>query len=666
MSKRASQLRVPPFGAIVSTMKTISILLLLVALTSPASAFQPDQPELAGPLTVQVKGDKITATKPSGKLAWAIQHHSVNRDQRTKEIRYPMVGPVEFQGETFYAVRGDLLTLDTNAGRILARQQYPALISDLVVEGDKLLVELDIGHNSFGETTKVRTPYRSGFVAGRGPWESWAMVALRSYTDVPESLRDAEKFAKRKDFTAERVILRNAEARDPTNPMFPAYRGLAANADGDVDAANTAFAKAIVATGLWHEQLLICGVLERANRPGLAASTCAAAKETLEQAGLRPEAMLSLIAYVVAMKELSIAMEAAIARDDADAVHRIGSASYAIFPNVEAGALAYSALAKWFRERNDPRAEEWAQRADAALASPVMAGLGRRSREVDLWMLLIAAVFFALPFAGFGLGLRRDPDGEDGHPWLPRPRIPDGITLAALIVATIPLAVAMNTEVSTIGYLAEAPIATFHEGYGSPDVVAWLEQMPEGKHRDELFAFAKHELEAMKAGKRVTMDPPDPLTSVLAIEDLAAARGRDEALSLSMMVGTGGDVSLPNAAPLMLPGALIFFLFAVAGRITRKKMPKIADTATLVCPGASAGFLSPIVVTAMLAGALYLFTPVGTILQSIATPAFEKYFGIGALRADTFFPMDTTWAWVALGGALVVHVVTTVLARKRA
>lgn len=640
----------------------LTSLALLAFLLLGVPAFAEIIPEVAG--SSVVGRDSATA-----EVVWEIEHRSTSPSAPGGDLAYPIHGPIEYSGEYFYAIRGDLMRVDPDVGVVVARQQYPALIDALEVADGELVITLQKERRAFHDDP-IKVPYRPGLVPGRGAWASFPAVAFRARADVPDMLTDEAKFAEHKGkWTEQRTMLSAAEQRDPTNPLLPAYRGLAAQADGDAPAATSAFKQALSVDAPWNELFHVCAVFERARQAALAKAACAKAGSAMVARGLRPEATSGLIVFVVATKGLSGALAKAIEREDVETVARIAEVFYGSFPNVESGFMAFRSLAEWFGAQDRPElAAQWRGRSVAAANSPTTRGFWNRGRSVDLWILLLMALFGALPIAGFATGLRPAERKSGLRDWMPRLRAADLLVAGLLLAATVPLSLAAVRDITVIGQHAAAPVAVFAEGWGSPEVVVWLqEDNLESAARTELLAYAEHEHEMAKSGEPITMMPPPPVRILEATVSTSAEIAWHKAFTLDVITD-GSGISIPNALPLAFPVLLLFFALACLGRATRRLAPTAADKVMWLVPGSHAGPLAAPLAMLIIAGLLYVLTPIGTILQTIAMPAFGRYFGTQAVDQGftAMYPNDAIWAWVAVSAALLIHLTTSFIARRRA
>lgn len=602
---------------------------------------------------LSVEGDAVVAIdEVCGEKLWEIPHPSADPE------RHPIVGPLVDGNVAYYAVEGDLFELDTLVGRVTRRSQFPAAIEKLDLRDGTLWVTVEVDDGT--EPLKVDLP-RVAAEHMRGFWDSGVFTIARPGRDYSGLLNDGKvpDGPERAEF---RKLVAEREARDLTNPFYPFWSGRAASLEGDNQTAVHKYDKAMAVETPWSDDFLLCGLFEQIGEVTRAREVCARAVKKLEARGIHREQIGSLLTVVSSTRELRPAMEAAVAARDYDAADRIAEYVWAAFPGVESGFLGWTQLARWLADAGRPKlAAKWQERATAARSAPSTRSFWARGRTVDHILLFLIAALIALHVGGFALGLRAARDGaEDAR--LPRPRVVEVVLAALLALSLVPASYVAAREVAAVGFHAAAPTSLLSGGVGSPAVLTWLEGAPSAPPIDELRRYAEHEVAQLKAGQPIEKPAPSPETVRAAIEELAAVSAR-ETFWTARPAGT--EVTFPPVAPLSLPSLVTFYFFAILGFQLGRRRSRIARGVRWIVPGLAApAALAPLVAGVFAAGFVGAFTPFGEMLQSLTTPAYATYMGLGDLPTlETPYLSDSIWPWAAMAAALAVHLVSAVRLR---
>ncbi len=616
-------------------------LFALTGETPSSAAVGQDAPALTYTVTATLdedgnKTDELLGKSEAGQTLWAVSHPSVQRGAS-------LHGPVLNGQAWIYALGGDVLELDRD-GHVVKRTPYPATIGDLRLDGEKVWVTLESQRGSDTESVGV---LHTGKTASRGPWGSFPFVALRLSQDLPPETRETLGPS---EWGPVLLKLLEAEKVDLTNPILSAYVGLAYAILENETEADAAFDRARHRSLNWSDDLMVCGVLERAHRGEQAAIVCGRAVGRMREAGVRPEALWSPILLVSTTVDLQKAMALAFEAKDLETVNRIAGYQRAAFPNVGGAEHVWSSLADWFAKNGaTDKARTWKSASDEARSDDVSRMSGSQNRTIDLWLLFGVAAYLGVLLAGLIFGIRserRTPGNNKWITWLPTPTLLESVSLLVFTCAVFTTSFMATREIALITSAIEMPLSAATDGLAAPEVVTWLDGFDTTPMVSELRHHSKQELEFLKAGLPVTSNPPRVgLTLDIIGEQAMASEGKYTAFWDSLA---------------LLSNLYMFLLFfSVIGRFGARLLGPNNKVFMLV-PGVALGPFGVWCATAIAMGILYMATPINSILSSVSTPVFGTYYGLGALSSKMNLKPDMNAMIVLLVLGLVLHVVSVV------
>lgn len=637
--------------------------LLALCVFAPSLAFADVSTIVEDGITVGVE-----STDSEGK-GWSVRHLAT---QRGAELH----GPVNLNGKWLYAIGGDVLTLSDD-GRVVGRTTYPALIGGIRVEDNTLWLTLNTERHT--GTLVAEVPH-SETLQHPGAWSSYTLVALRTLSDVPPDIRKANRSpspwrtiapikddTSREDWERELTDLITIEETDLTNPMSSAYLGLAYQTLGQDALVGPAFDRAVARTKTWSDDLMVCGALERAGLIDAAKTACARAVDRMEEAGLRPKALWSLVLMVSTTQDLRVAMAQAVESKDYEAIDRIAGYFHAAFPNGEASAYVWDSLGTWLAAQGqDGLAKRWLDTAQVVEEDPLHQLFHGQTRHIDLALLLMASFGIAFVIAGFAIGVRsqrRSPGGTGWRRFIRPPTPLEAVSVLGLFFLTMWAGVEASRGVSQIGQVAAMPITVLSDTLGAPDAIMWLEKFDDSPTRTELLTYARHELESMKAGSAVTLEKPPSIRISELIREESESDAGFNPIALFELAGERdagpGPIFFYFAS---LPG---FLFFMIVGRIVSQLLgrEKLIGVCALL-PGSLSGALAPWTAVAVVSGFLYIASPVGSILHNISMPAFSKYFGLDGIGIVIQEKPDMALMVTVLVVGLIAHIISVILYAK--
>lgn len=633
------------------TMRTGGAFLVLVALAVPARADQ------LAPVAqrLELREGEAVGVSADGIDLWRIAHPAIR--SRTDDAR----GPVVAGGRTVYAVRGDLIEADLIAGRVVARTRFPALIHELTpAPGDEPAVDVLVQGNP-GEPTDLVIRYRLGAAApGRG---AWSVLALTG------TIADADGVA---EGGGDDAIARLAAAsvRDPLNPHLHVHRGLLLRDAGRAAEADQALDAGLAIEGApWSDWLRVSRTLEDHGDGDRAERAFQRGFDAMLAAGVRPERVRSLLGFTLFVPR--DAMREAIAAGDVARADRIATRVWKLSPHGEGSRYAWLQLAAWLRGHGRADlAEAWdARAADGGTVWGAPKGSLADAWNVDLWVPPLFALLLAAPLVALLIGLRRGADSRD-----PARRVGLGHRAVDLAAVLLPLCAAMvfqvriDAELASVGRLAASPVGLYLDAV-EPGTPEWLrDRLAPSSARDRYLAYTTAELDALRAGGRAEVEPPDvdeTFTAAFSTPDPLGAR-------IQRAFEAQFDVLVADLEPGWLPAlswrqsliacAALFALGLLAGRVA----PRLRLASDLV-PGGAAS-LGPFagLVTGGLLYAAYELTYSAPLAQ-IAIPSFAKYYGLdGAppLGPELELPGAPTAAVAAVVIAILLQLAASLRDRR--
>lgn len=729
---------------VMCTAKRVSVLVVLMVSTLLSSSAAADEPDsAAGDCTVEIFFAGVQCVDDQDERHWQIihpatwhdiadfgedasriveDHHELLIDDDIELVDHEVdepVGPLEVDGRLFYAVRGDLLELDTRRGAVADRVRFPAVIDGLEPKGDDALnVELlyyDVDPRDYdtGETPERihEITYRlDSTPPGQTDWSAPGVPPLAVVHDTSGVFdhvvagdldddvigRDEEgllTFDEDLDEQgARRVVerLEKAYQRDPTNPFYQRHIGELWLHLGDDDRAAEAFELAANTDTVWRELLDVSTALEDLGATEAGQRAFDRGAERLEEAGIASERHGTLVQLVMTLmhhpQDDVGALRDAIEREDVEEVDRLSERFARLFPYGEGAHQGWFALADWFEQRDRPElADKWRDSAETNFAEACgMTGPeNRRLLTIDRGFLVLLASGLALVLLLFlvgvrgGLARRRmvDEDDHDDDPGvLPRLKIWDfaGIALAVVVLMAVPFV--LVAEARTINELADVPIEVADDGMASPIAEKTLEQLASSSARDELLEIARSEQEAFARGEDVLDKDNLCILNDGAFQRDSYGRLFDR-LREGVLLDPVGDIvdddlqfaapapdevsgmSLWTAVSWLLPLALIFAVGVAVGRF----VPPVGRWILRLVPGASIrpGVVADLAVFVFVVG-LLAAAGFDSKFQEYVLPNFSMYYELNTITPEPEPEGIGPVAWVMIGGVLVAHIVAVI------
>ncbi|MBA2662753.1 MAG: hypothetical protein H0U74_10690 [Bradymonadaceae bacterium] len=623
-----------------------------------------------------------------GQAVWSLVHASLYDDEQAfaaGKIGAAPVGPVVLAGRTFYAVHAGLLEIDPSAGQIVGRVRFPATISALnVVEGDASSLMVTLRHENYSLPDADRELVVRHHLDARGPgqlrwggrpaetFSVWRDASFRAQT--PDSKALAEDYLQ---------MLAELERADTTNPFFAFLAGEQYQRAQLEEEAFAAFERAANTPRASFSDLYMLSVkLEGAGARAAAHVAFERGFAAMEADGIRPERLLSLIAYAVTFFGIREVIEQAVERGDVAHVDLLVSRVQRVFPFVEGGPHAWRALADWMQEQGRADlAQKW--RAHAAQAeSGAFFEMSTKAAQVDRFLNAIAGLSLALILIALIVGMRggvarrrlREAQPEaGGRWWMPVLKLREVLAPILVLAILTPLPFLASTHVAAIGVIAAMPTGVFEDGLASPEVELWLDKLTASEARDALATIAHNEREALVSGVALADKPPINALLIDAINAHSYSHRLDRFTSgsyVSLFSQVALDdtsvVSALDTNPLYaLTGLFHVALLILLGGLIGNFLPRVAGVVQLALPGAPAIFapLGGLILAAFLSAALALLG-FDFILQNIATPGFARYFGLEAI-ANAPLDHDRTWAYATIVATLLIHAAGVLVERRR-
>ena len=451
-------------------------------------------------------------------------------------------GPVEVGGRVFYAVRADLLELDTERGAVSRRVRFPAAIDEIAPQGDDAL-QIQLLFFDADWTTERTHHVRYHIDGAPPPQTAWSDPRVSSFAALHDSsgvfhsvvqgdVEDEEKLRWKlgelrgaedvEDERIHRIIerLQKAYERDPTNPYYPWYIGEMWTHLGDEQRAAQAFQRAAESDAVWRDLLDVSTRLEDAGAHEQGQAAFDRGYDKVREAGIAPERLTSLVRMTMILMPSSgdhagSSLRAALAAEDSEQVHRLAGRYARLFPYAEGAHRGWSALADWFEERGEAQlADTWRERAQTNLEQGcgMLGPEDRQALMLDRGLWVIFASSLALILLSFLVGLRggrarrRDIEaaGRDDSNPLPLLKVYDFAGLALVLVAMIAVPIFVVAQSDVIANLADAPLALVDDGLASPVVEDTLESLHPSAQRDELLDLARAEQDAFTQGAHLS------------------------------------------------------------------------------------------------------------------------------------------------------------------
>lgn len=627
--------------------------LLVVAMLWSASAFATPRFLIDGH-QLEISGEEyepIATIRHAGVLT----KEKRTADSKLREQKYFITEPVEWDGDWYYGTGGWLNRLDAERGVILERILFPNAIDRLTVAADGIDVHTTLRREGGGPDFEPVYRYRRNAPEGtRVETKGSRPFSLESFVASSVMREDAFNLP---SGNAERALLEDGVARDPTNPFYPFRLGEHYAALGDDERAQRYFDAARDQSDThWYNQLQLAAMFDELRDYERADVVFDRAYAALAKDAPHFIESMSLVRLAATMGIWhQHVIPDAVKRNDFAAVDRMQSRIAAIGPNIEHGAQAWGRLAAWYAENDQPElAAKWAEIAQKAPAFDIQAA----ARLADRTLVFAVSCGFAAWLLVLLIGIR----ASGTRRWLRVPRRVDVIALVIVLVLPIPALIHSFRAVETIGVMAGSPMTVVHHEFGSPNAIAWLEARSPSDARDQLLRYATA---TRKAEEQGTAPPARPSDVGALLEETVAQDVRVRAAeAIERHQPTTKFGSLDHLKQMLVPWWLGLVVWFIVGIAIRNFMPRIARFAPLAIPGGarSAGILSGLAIAMTLTGLLTV-AGIGSTLESMAAPTMERYFGLGALAVE--HSVSRAWGWALLFAVLVFHVVTTAIDRRR-
>ena len=666
---------------------------------SPEAAAMPDSCELRA-----VFGG-VACEGEDGEEFWRTEHPSMwelSQDFQDRNDEVQSATVVSTGERHFYGYRSDLVEVDARpqveseegvwSGGLTRRWRFPAPIVDISVVDEQTLdivvrVRIEYWLREDGEKFEEVTIRH--FVDGQQP----AQVAWSDRGDEFATQRDAawilnDDIDEQDSAAIER--LEKAYRLDRTNPYFPLELAVLYRDIGEEKASKKAFATAARTEGApWQDLMRIATELETFDQSELADEAYDRAVAKMNEVGIFSERTWNLISMVFLfpshrmVERENSPIDDAISEGDVDTVHRLSLRRAELFPNIEGGHTTWSFLADWMEEQGrDELAAQWRTRAEhnREINEVMMDGA---ARVIDRGLLAMTATFLGLILLCLlvglrgGLARRRELDAAKGagndksaYWWIPRLRLRDIVAPLVLFAILAGLPYYINTYVQALGAYAGAPISVSDDSLASPEVERWLDTLSQSPARDELAAISAAESQALADGTK--LPAKGPTVELVSQAIMADAKGQQlEALRSGRIPDVTAvtefeesDSAVEQSVASGLTAFLALFTFSVlvtlilVGGVLGNKLPRATRWGLRLVPG-GISLIAPLggfMLVALLA-ALLSFTGLDSILQSIATPSFGRYFAINNIEVAQFSP-SRGWAWATIAIVFVIHAVT--------
>lgn len=651
---------------------------------------------------VEAADGGIHCVRSDGEVSWEIHHPSlwdeVEDYLARAEERFP-VGPIEREGRVFYGVRGDLIEVDPEQGRVVGRRRMVAPIESLEFAEDEEHLKLVLHFEpDVPGADAVKVDLQLGVDAQVPAQNVW--FGINTFHGRMTTSRDSDWLVERLENEESPSIVEELSAayeRDPLNLFLLArltseehvetFLELEEGSDGLADAVSRQWNEVLQESSLaaeppWQDYIAVSWILEGDSLGrDIGGDVFDVGLRKMLETGIEPERMTNLVSFVIANMWLREGIVEAVEQQDAQRVDDLSNRIYLAFPHVEGGEYAWPGLADWL-EAHGESGERWRERArENAERSYSLAGSD--SRAADRLIAIQGGLSLALLLFPLLIGIqggrarRRQREGhEEGAPsWVPLLGFRHLLGLLLLLGAMVFCVFSMSTHVTVVGKMAQAPINVADDTLASPDVRLWLEDFAPSPARDELLEISNNEWEALLAGQRVEEKPAvvhlvhEAVTADVRAtqwELLKSGRLTNPLTTLEVDAdGAGAGLDkIPVLGFVPFLGLLAFLIFV--GTLLGGALPRVSLWILRLVPG-GAPALVPIggLLLGGLFAALAAFMGADNILTSLAVPAFPKYFGLQDIASVEIASPSRLWAWMALGAAVLFQAAAVGLELRR-
>lgn len=649
---------------------------VIALLGSPA--FADDQP---GHCDIEVVDGGLNCIDDDGQLHWDIHHPALwgdQQDYRQGGEALTPIAPVDVAGDTYYAVRRDLLKIDARTGVVEQRVRFPAPITELDAHGDGAELNVTVrdhfeefpDDDGIGESVTIR--HRPGDPSP--PQYIWS--APRS-KDLFLTDRDAHWLARAADNPDQALqLLEQARSADPTNPFLSLVLGELLADQGDDDAAQNAFEDAAEAPAVWRDLLAVSSRLETAGASDEADLAFQRGLELMEDAGISRQRLHSLIPVVTSLMMPTgedSPIHQGLLDGDPEQVDRLISRFARLAPLVESGSYNWEALANWMElQGEEGLADKWQQLADENrnYAYDVYT---RSVVQVDRALLALIGLTITLVILALLIGMRggmarrrlnQAEEGPTRPDWLPRVRIRDLLAPALMFVAACAIPFVINTHADVVDKLGNIPVAAGQDGLAAPQAMAWLENLSDSADLDQVLTTATREMEAVQRGEPVADKQPmiHHLIEALykdarhtQLELLRQGRMPDFIATARAAQNDPSAFRSPRSVSLgftLIPlGGLV--LFALIGSFIGARATRFSRSVLMIVPGGGfrLPFLGAVALLALVA-AVGAHIGLDSLIYRMTQPQFLEYFGLQSLEHLAPTP-SRLWAWITLGAVVI-------------
>ncbi len=611
-----------------------------------------------------------------GDVLWNLHHPSLWADQnayleQTEEPR--PVGPVVIDEHAYYAVGRDLMEVAIAQGLVSSRTRFPAPIAELQLVDDTMLdvvveVEVDEPFKMQEGPKSVHLPHTPGGAAP--PQMAWSIAEM---AEQFLTSKDAEWLVASAQNNEEAMqLLDEARQMDATNPFFSKMLGNLLQDSGEAQEAMKAFSESANSQGaVWQDLLQLSTLLDASKAPEDAERAFQLGMQQLEQFGIAPERVASMIpvvtTFLASSDEFSPLLKAFEA-GDVEEVSRLAMRMAEGFPNVEGAHWNWGALARWMEaEGADGLAREWQRIADENKEAAF--GIVEDSAvALDRAVLIFGSLALALVLLSLLIGMRgglarrriydADPDGGYSL-WIPRLRFRDVIVAFVFYFGLIGITYYVNMHVHVVDEFATMPVSNLQDGLASPNTQAWLMEMAESPAVHELINTVLAEREALQEGREIPQRKPVVHLLVdAAYEDakkaqwdlLSSGQMPDLVTAVQMLDAQPAEMQAPGGMSLamaLVPLPVLMFLLFL-GSVLGARAPGVVRPVLIVIPGGS-WHLAPLGAF-LLAACIAAVAALGgydNIIQQLVSAEAHRQLGLEGLQEFGAVP-KRNWAWLTL------------------
>ncbi len=613
----------------------------------------------------------LACVGPDGERRWEIHHPSLWDDEEqylTGELERFPIGPVIEEGRVFYAVRGDLLEVDPDAGKVIGRIRLPALIADVYGLGGSIQVVVGMAPEwPLGADTVYR---EIGLHLSR-PLRSFSVWYGDGGTDVRfAARRDAEWLMERLEADGKDVVegLVRAWEADPTNLVLLAElmeaRGDLGRDDGEFSRQWTeALAQRFTAGPPWQDLILVSWYVSEGDME-TGEAMFRRGKEQMLAAGVQPERITGLPSFVLLHMDGRKLIRKHLQAGNAEEVDRLAERMAVLTPLVEGGEVVWPALADWL-ESEGVDGQKWRERAEYNRLH-AKSFSGEPARVADRWIAILVGTALALLLGAFSAGLiggRRRKRLMSGGV-----RVRDLLGILVLLGVFQVGMMGLSAQMQVVGMMAGAPLGLFDDTLAAPGVYEWLGDQgqyggaTEFEHLQNLVWDDRLSMRLMGTMRMDRERVAETLYSALRADAWGYQWHLMKSASVSNPVALAGEVDSVWADEHQIsilwwfPALIVLMGVGSFGMVAGRYLPGLGKVFSWVVPGAakSLGPVGPVVM-AMAMAAIAAFLGADSILAKIAQPAFPLYFGLDDLVGWMEVNPERGWAVACLVAAMVVQ-----------